>query len=260
MSFWGSTFVFDSVPSETYNLYIAGMGDSYDNASNDIEIKTESIWRRPVVYTYGTQQSPVLQFGISFRTPVELTAPNSQLVQSWLFGKNEYKKLQIMQNDMQDMHFNCFLTSPQIVRVGNLIIGFDATAVCDAPWGWTFPKTYTYNYSGSVIATLNHQNQSDYTGYTYPQMTFTMNLYGGDLSIANASDNDREFSITDLDPNEIITIDNDLQILSSSGTTRRLSNFNKNWLRFVRGLNVLTVTGDIAQITFTYKQARKLGG
>ena len=183
------------------------------------------------------------------------------MAQAWLFGHATYKKLQIMQPDLQDMYFNCILSSPQVFKSGNMIKGFSCRVICDSPFGWAFPKvsTYTYTSSQNNLALL-FMNLSNDNYYLFPTVQITMNSFGGSFSITNTSDGSRIFGFTALSPNEIITVNNDLGIVTSSTGFKRLANFNKNWLRFKKGANSLLINGQAASLRLTYSFAKKIGG
>ena len=148
--FWGNSFSFDGIPSETYNLFIGSFSASSTSSSqgsSNIELYSQSIYKRSTVYLYGARQTPVLELDLEFTAPNEIVAPEAEIIQKWLFGHNRYKKLNIMQDDMQDVYFNCILRNPQIVRAGSIITGFKCTATCDSPFAWTYDKTLTKTYS-----------------------------------------------------------------------------------------------------------------
>jgi len=263
MSFWACEFSYDNVPSSKFNLTISSAsGDSGMQdvrASSDIELYTEQIYRRPKVYFYGTSQRPVLEFDIEVTSPIEIDSVTSQVIQTWLFGQTEYKKLQIIQNDMQMVYFNCLLTSPTVLKHGRMIVGYKATVICDAPFAWEFPRTLTFDYTDVVISeSYTFYNASDDVGYLYPTVEITMNSTGGNASITNGSDNNRKFEITDLSAGEVITFDNSRGIITSSTGLNRLSLFNKKWLRFVPSNNELLIEGNIGQLSITYQIARKV--
>ena len=249
MGFWASSFQFDGIPSETYNLTISnGLSSSTTNAvelntngSNDVKLLTETLLRRPQEVFYFAEQFPVLEFDASITANTKLTAKDGQLAQKWLFGRQIYKPLQIMQDDMQDVYYNCFLIKPLILRVGNEIVGFDFTVHCDTPFGAkTFPKTLSYSYGDDVISTsFNFFNDTDNNYYSYPSLSITMNNIGGNITLTNVQDNNRQFQLTGLLANEVITINNDLQIITSSLGIQRLGNFNLNWFRLLPNLNTI---------------------
>ena len=265
MAFYADTIIFDSIPSEFYNLFLGeinGAGEASTATSQDISLLTQKLYRRPIPLFWGSEQTPVLTFPLSLYSPDEIMAPMFSKISQWLFGAMNYKRLIICQPDMQNIFFQCFLTAPQIVRTGNLITGTTCTVVCNAPWGWTDSWTYSYDYtdieflvSDSVII----DNESANNFYTYPTVTATANIFGGYLDIINTSDANRDFHIT-LSPYEIITIDCDNQIITSSIENYPIQNFNKNWLRFIPGFNYLTVTGMISSLEITNPQPVKIGG
>lgn len=263
MSFFGRTFIFAGVPSEKYNLLISTSdgGDTNVTMGTGVEPILEKIYKRPVPYFYGVDQSPTLSFDIEIYSEQPLDADKAEIISSWLFGQMTYKKLIIVQNDMQSVYFNCFLIDPQKKINGNQIVGFTATVLCDAPWGWTNEKTKSYTYTSDNIATdiiLNIQTNNNF--YTYPTIIFTMNVLGGFFKIINNSDNGRIFEFTGLTNSETITVKNDLGIITSSTGLVRMTNFNKNLFRFVRGVNNLSISGSISNLQFKYQLAKKVGG
>jgi phage-related protein len=260
MSFWGNTFIFDDIPSETYGLYISspegGMVDT--TGSGDVELMTQTVFRRPKPYLLGVQQAPVLSFDVQFTSPWELMAEDIKIIQAWLFGKTDYKKLQIVQYDMQNIYFNCFLTAPRIIRAGNKIQGIAGTVVCDSPFAWAYAKSLTKTYAYTANETFLFLNESDNSYYEYPAISATVSVYGGGFSVKNITDSNRTFTFTGLSANEVLSVDNEHCIISSSTGLLRLTNFNQNWFRLVYGVNQLQITGNVASITFTYTPAVKM--
>jgi phage-related protein len=148
-----------------------------------------------------------------------------------------------------------------VIRVGNIVRGVKTTVVCDSPFYYTFPITTTYTYgSPPSSSAILFDNFTQDSGYTFPTIEITMNGTGGTATIVNSTDNTRTFQFTGLAANEVINVDNDLQIITSSLSLLRLANFNKNFFRFLKGRNILSVTGNISQLKFTYQFAKKLGG
>jgi phage-related protein len=252
MPFYAKSFIFDNIPSEFYNAYIGsfdGAGDSRSSGSNNVDLLTQKLFRRPSPLFYGAEQIPVLQFSLSCYFQKEIMADEYTEIASWLFGQQQYKELRICQEDMQETYFNAFFTSPEIVRMGNKIQGFTATVICDSPWGWKPPKSYEYNFSGvNVSSNITFLNESDNAFYTYPtSLVITTNAFGGSISITNVTDLNRVFYTTLL-PYEVLTLNCDLQFMSSTLAIYPLGTFNKNWLRFVSGKNNLSVVGNILNI------------
>ena len=264
MAFYARFFQFDGVPSETYGLTISEVDASANSStmgSASMEMVSRKIYRRATPYFYGGTPSENLSFDISITAIDEdIDAEKSQLIQKWLFSSRKYKKLLIIQPDMQDRYYNCIFNNPQIVRVGNIIRGYTATVQCDAPYSWAFPKTVEYTYSSPVTdASIVFNNVSDDRGsYLYPKTVLTVSNVGGNITITNQNDSNRQFSFTGLSANEVITVDNSLQILTTSLGIRRMGNFNKKFLRLIPGLNNLRIQGNIAKLSITSQFVAKL--
>jgi len=263
------TFIFDDTPSEVYNLYVGelgstggGGGESTIQGSSDVTLLVQKLYRRPIPLFFGTDQTPVLQFPFSAYCPDSLDAPSYSEVSSWLFGQSEYKKLRFCQEDMAEYYFNCFLLNPQMVKVGNYIRSFNCNVVCDAPWAWSEPETHLYTYNANAynnIDTIYFLNKSANNFYTYPtSVIITANIFGGSVSITNVTDNNRLFLLTLL-PNEVATLNCDTQQITSTTSTYPLYNFNLNFLRFLKGFNTLSVSGNITSLSITYPIAVKVG-
>lgn len=265
MTFYARSFQFDGIPGETFGLYISQLDDggiSETDGSSKMDIITEKLYRRQVPYTYGMSISDVLRFPVTVLSEDPLDAETYQLVQRWMFSNRQYKRLYIIQNDMQTSYFNCIFNEPKTVRNGNQIYGFNAEVVCDSAFGWEMPKTTTYTYTVPVVdSTVVFNNRSDDKGnYLYPSLVITMNNIAGDISITNSNDSNRVFSFENLSGNEVLTVNCGIQTISSSTGLKRLSNFNKNFLRLVPGVNTLRIQGNVASIAMTTQYvAKKIG-
>jgi len=281
MPFYAANFIYNGIISSEYGLRITSSSGESSDAGSDVALFTQEIYRRPRIYLMGVQQSPTLEIPFEINTRYELSATEDSVISNWLFGQMNYKKLQIVQSDMQYVYYNAIFTGKTTVKVGNIIRGYSGIVKCDSPFAWEYAKTITrnsttvplrYNVNGYLTDdyfTIN--NTSDNADYTYPTITFTMNKFGGDLSITNSSDNNREFLFTDLSPNEVITVDNDLQTISSSivGVNRLLnfvhyeldgsiSDTSYNWFRYVPKENDLAISGNVISVAFQHQFARKI--
>ena len=262
MAFYASSFSFAGRASELYNLRIANLDESIsNNSSGEIEILQKFIYKRPKPFFYGIHYNSTLSFPVSIFSPDEITAVDASYIANWLFFRPSYERLAIIQNDMDSIYFNCIMTSYETIRIGGVIYGFNATCQLDSSFGWTYPKTSTYTFSsppsGSIIQFFN---DSHYVGYLYPEMTITASNNSGSITITNYTDGSRVTSISGLSGSEVISLNCDLGIIESSIGERRLSTFNKNFLRLVPGINNLSISGSISSMSITYQFARRLGG
>jgi phage-related protein len=264
MGFSGREIIFNGIPSSFYNLYLETPdgAESESPAGSSVEPIIEENIRRPVPYLLGVRHTPVLSFDIALYSPDELDAKFTQLALRWLTGNATYKKLQIVQDDLSDIYFNCLITNTRIHRVGNKIQGLRFHVVCDSQWAWSFDQSLSLSFPGTAPTSYPFKiyNQSDdQGGYLYPLVSFTMKPGGGAVYIRNKNDADRLCSFGALSAFEKITIDNDLKIITSSLNLLRIGNFNKHWFRLLPGMNELSVTGNISSLQFDYKFPRKIG-
>jgi phage-related protein len=265
MAFYALSFQFDGIPSETYNLKISGLdasGTSSSMGSSSMDIINQKIFRRPTPYLLGMTPSEVLSFDVEITSPEEIDSETFQLVQRWMFSNRTFKKLLIFQEDMSNVYFNCIFNNPQILRVGNVIVGFTATVVCDSPFGYEFEKNINYTYTSPTVDNnvIFYNSSNDIGNYIYPNLVITMNSFGGSVTITNSDDANRVFQFTALSPLEVITMNNDIQTIASSTGLKRLSNFNKHFMRLVPGLNHLRLQGNFSNIKMTTQfVAKKIG-
>jgi len=269
--FYGSTFIFDNIPSENYNLCIldfeqtGGQGDS--PAGSESKIYQTWLYRKPKPYFYGKSFETPLSFDFTIGRFDPITGIDRGLIERWLLGRNTYLPLQICQDDIADVYFNVMFTSATNKYIGNIHQGITLNAECDAPFGFAKEKTYSCDVDGDGLITnlsFTFDNQSDDTDYLYPSIVFQTNDIGTSVSLTNTTDDGRvfEFGGAGYDPitaNETITINNYNQSIVSDSGLKRLSKFNKKWFRLLPGLNSLELVGGLISFEITYKFPRKIG-
>ena len=270
MAFNALTFIWNGIPSEFYNIYLgypdsgsSGSGESTTDGSSNSTLLTQKIYRRTLQLLYGVEQATVLSFPLSMYIPNPgLDEQEFGKVSTWLFGQMQYGILRICQNDLQDVFFRCFLIGQKVIRLGNFITGIECTVTCDSPFAWKAPVTNNYSWTNAynISEIINFYNDTENNYYTYPtKLIITANSFGGDIIITNATDNNRQFILT-TSPNEIVTMDCYNQLISSNVTSLPLANFNNLWLRLLKGLNVLTISGNPLSVSMTTERAITMGG
>ena len=260
MSFWATKFIFDDIPSDTYNLVCGIAGDGGESSSPsgaDVEIIEDYLVRRSKPYFYGTKFTSKLEFTLSVFSEDEISRIKLQSIEQWLFGKKEYKKLQILQCDTYDIYFNCILTEGSIIAVGNQVYGIQCRVICDAPWGWGkgIKKTYITASTGTQV---KFTNMSDDSSYLYPRIYITSSADQESVTITNVTDNSRVCTFSELYNDEEIFIDCDLKIITST-ESGILDRFDGVYPRFIQGYNNVQVVGDLSDFSIEYSPARKVG-
>ena len=263
--FYGANFLYDGKMSEEYGIQILDFertsGVANSTAGNATEIIEKRIYKRPTPYHFGNTQNTPITFDLTIGANNFVSAIDVAKISKWLLGRSGYLKFQVDQDDVGEVYWNVIFTSGEIIYVGRKPVGLLLHAQCDSPWAYNFPRNI--NYSFPVVAVqdfdIDFYNDSDYGGYLYPTVEFNLNSLGSNFTITNASDDNRAFTFTGLSPSEEIVVDNDLKIITSSTGLHRLSYFNKNWLRFLPGLNSLNVVGAIEWLDIEYQFVRSVG-
>ncbi len=259
MSFYGKNFIYDGKSSELYNLVCAsttGGGEMLSSAGSNISIIEEFINRRETPYFYGVSFLEKLQFDISFYSEEPIPRQKVSEIEKWLFGLLEYKQLQIIQEDMEGIYYNCLFINPIIASVGNEVRGFHATCVCDAPWAWGEEITYTRSGATGSFTIIN---RSDNARYTKPTITLTFTSAQEDVSIINASDTGSTAMLFDeVAINEVIEIDCNLRTISST-ETGIVDRFNGKYMYLIPDSNTITIVGTVGTFELSYIPAKKVG-
>lgn len=257
MNYNALNFIFDGVPSERYGLFLCSVNETgkqtYDGGSN-IKIHTSKTPLMDYNYLMGAEYEDTFEFKMTFGCSTPKDKFDISLINNWLIGHSQYKKLQILQDDMTNVYYNCILNDYKVVTFGNCAYAFECTVICDRPWALGNIKTYTYG-----LGNVNHNNGSHTNRITLPKLTFTTIRPNASLSIVNLSNGNWETKFTGLSANETIVVDNQLQIITSSLGLRRLGNFNKHWLELLPKMNKLSITGDVENIKIEYSEIRKVG-
>jgi len=265
MSFFGANFIFNGAASENYGIQLISFertsGVVRSSSGNAVTINQKWPYRRTSPYHFGNSLNTPLEFDIEIGASNFVSFIDISKISKWLLGQSTYKKLQIAQDDLENCFWNAIFTSSETVFVGNKPVGMVLHCVTDSPWAHTFDQTFSYSYpvAASQSFDFTFYNDSDNNGYLYPIIEFTLNSLGADFTLTNATDDDREFIFTGLSASEGITVNNSLQTISSDTGLYRLSYFNKNWFRFLPGLNELHITSAISFVEFTYSFARAVG-
>ncbi len=265
MSMYGKSFIFNGTPSELFDLRIIsdfGVSSPVSSpAGGDVTIKEDWIYRREVPYFYGRYYQSSLEFDITVGSYSAIDGATRHAIETWLLGKNTYLPLRIVQDDISHITYNVIFTKSNNIYAGNFNYALGLHVKCDLPWGLYYPADTIITWADGPIAnyTFDYYNGSSYSGYNRPTLTFTMGTYGDYFSLINTTDNDREFRFDGLTTGEIITVDNDHQIITSSLGNLRMANFNKNFFRLIQGTNSLSISGYITELTISAVFPRGVG-
>jgi hypothetical protein len=249
-SFYAFDFEYDGIPSQRFDLKIITFEDGGlfgGVGSSNVNILSQRVLRKSKPYYLGRTQEPVLEFPLTFGTSKPINAMDRDLISAWLFGRAGYKKLYIMQDDLNGAYFNCMLKEPEPQYIGNLNYAFNCTVSCDSPFAYgperIISGSVVYGGLGTSFNPLyfNIYNNSSEEEYLYPVINVLVGYNNSWFSIKNITDSNRLSlwkGLGTLSDGTQLSIDNDLQLISydpppSASSESFLSNFNKNWFRLL---------------------------
>jgi hypothetical protein len=257
----GYDFIYNKTPSELYDVSLVFLEESYTNrpSGSGIEIETDFVQRNAEMFILRTRQSPVLQFGIEivFDEPVDIFVLTQ--VKDWLNGSPGYNELQICVDNFNTFYFNCYLQLNEDLVYAGGYRGVSATVICDSPWAWEFENEMSFILNPDIDNTIYFNNLSADSELLRPIVEFTM-VRSGDFSITN-TETGKVFQFSNLMADETITIDNKLAFINSSVSGQnRVPNFNKVFLKLIKGTNKLVCSQNVQNLKIRYKNAKRIGG
>lgn len=256
MRYKGLEFIYNGVLSSTKKIVLAEMDGDYKETVNPYgtyEVATDKPLRSKTSYLYGGYYSEQPRFSFKFATLEYLSTEEIADIHNWLFNNDDgtYKKLEIVQDDLTGYHYNCILVNPQPTLVNGYMMAWECEIVCDSPFMWKDDVMYIPS-NGSVQI----NNQSQYDKFIY--VPFEFKATGSTVTITNTSDNNRATTFNNLTSGEVIKVD-ELHQIKSSKNIKRLKDSNGVFLRLVKGVNNITITGNYEYFSVTYREAKMIG-
>jgi len=265
LSFLGNYFIYNGISSRDFGLILASINNSLNEilSGSGMEIQSVSILKNPRKLFLGAKETQVLEFPIEIVSEKPIDLPTFLRVKEWLFGNAEYRKFQIEDEWYSDFYFNCILKANEDIKFGGEYFGVRCNVECDSPYAYTFPKTKTYSFDNSIINYFEFDNFSAEVYGLRPIIEFKLSNSGKDFKIINLKTN-RIFEMKDLLPNEIITVDNQNEIISSSEKLNRFKSLsrgeNQGYFVLTHGINKLECHGLLEYLKITYQFSVRLGG
>jgi len=251
MAFWGKSFVFNDVPCDDFDLMLYDVGSTTQGSGNfasTVSVVEETLPSRWKPYLYGVKYNNKLEFTMVFgvnQSRIDrgkfLDRYELENIAFWLTGHDEYLWLEVEQEDLEYVRYHCMISELSIVEDANIPWALKAKVTCDSPYAYMYPQVFEYTVSGTK--TISFYNESSHNGFYMPKLQILLNS-GGNFSIKNMSDNNREFKFQNI-PASIsrIDVDNDLGIITNNQDLNVYPYFNFKFLRLVKGENVLKLTG-----------------
>ena len=177
---------------------------------------------------------------------------------SRLTGYQGYKKMYLCKDDfIENVYYNVRLSNPQYELCGGEVIGISFDAECDSQFGWVDDEYETTTNSSNQIIKVNN-NSDDRYGYQLPIIEVTSDSAITSFTITNITDNNRNTIVNQISANETVTINSQLNKITSNLGTVYSEIFNYKFPRLVCGENYLQISHPI-DIKVTMKLPRKVG-
>lgn len=161
---------------------------------------------------------------------MEISPYEFRTLMRWL-NRREYLKFKVYDEDIDRERTIYYDASFNIgkVKLNEILYGLELTLETDRPFGYGTEKIYNLSFP-TAQTTYTIIDESDDVGTTYPSLKITCKA-NGDLSIKNKF-NGVETSVKNCKTGEIITLDNESQIITSSLSAHDLSDdFNYEFFR-----------------------------
>lgn len=252
-------FIFDNKSGSAYDLYLMQIGSSDDEVdlglNYDIISDSTSISGN---YLFGMTNNKPLTFPISFMSAKPIDNYTLSAIARWLFSHKKYKKLQILEDGMENMYYLCKLNNPKKIKIGNQTYGYKCDVVCDCQYAHMNPTKIVRTKTTNPM-TIMINNTCDSNEIKYPKIKLYPNKANGTISILNQA-NGIESKITNLIQGEVITLDSKYKIIESDRLNNNFDRFNGLFTELNPSVNNLTITGDISKIEIEYELLRSIGG
>lgn len=219
----------------------------YSSTYEDAYSTQLSICKDPSTVSYSEEQ---------YLTPDEVSK-----LQRWLCQKNGYYEFKVDQDGYRDIYWNVMFTSQQHMINGR-IGGLDLTLTADANFGYSDDVEIEFNIGKGDSFEL--YDRSDEIGAIRVDMTITI-LEDGNFILNNSMEDESKATvINNCVTGEVITIDGENQIITSSTTSHTLlpTDFNYHYPIMVNTYdnksNILRSSLD-CKIKLSYSPIRKVG-
>lgn len=255
MAFTADSFIFDGVSSEEFGLYLYSFNRQSQNNGvfgGSASILESRLSARPSPLHYGVVRNDPAEFDLIFGTvdscPIDRF--KAAAIAQWLVGHQDYRWLQICQNDLDHVSYKCIVDSLEQLPVNNDTVAFLAKVRCDSPYAYS--ALQEIEISSALSSSKRYFSPSNIHDPHYPIMEITVGQNTTDVSIWTDRDTDHKFELSDLQisTQTVITVDNLNQVISG-GEENWYKHFNFNFLRIWPGENIINVNGNCSVKIFS---------
>lgn len=275
MEIYGSNFTYAGISSLADHLILANVDTSrYQQIAGETKSNTVFSRRGNRLYYTGTDfsDSPV-SFEADIVTEDGSPIPSGDIrrIEKWLFNAPGYRKLYIDECDLytaaraeyvngveKRLYLNARFSNASAIEGNGGIVGYSCTVECDSLMAWqdAIITEVTTGLAAGGNTIVDITVDSDLKDYIYPKITFQMGSSGGNLTVANNSDDESRLTVFSSLPVSANFVMNSATNYISGGNYIRFS--GKNFIRLVDGVNHLSIIGNLQKIIVEYQNRRYL--
>jgi uncharacterized protein YuzE len=233
-----------------------------DNGETDSYLSQEQVYSNSYNGTkrtlYGTKYNTVANVKITVikQDGSDFSLYECRNAYKWLTGNPEASWLDLYIGGEVKYRLLCTIQDVRPQKMDARTVGLNIYCESLSPWAYSplQQKTHSILNNGNNV-TIDCPSDDMYT-YVYAKTVYT-NGNAESVIIENAATGDTT-EISNLSANEVITLDNNIFIVSDKPGKVFGNSFNFVWPRFKSGVNDLVITGD-GDITFEYYWPIKMG-
>lgn len=259
MAIYGTSFIYDDISSDDYNLLLCGIGDEgeeeIDMGLNIEPVTSES--GRPWQMDYGIRYSNPLSFSmvVAHKDGTPFTYRQIRDIAAWLAGRRQPHWLRIFREGDDDICYCCRATEIYKRKIGGTVIGLGILFTCNSSYAFSeeIVKNFEISESGK-----NFEIYADSDAEEDIKPLITAKMKSENLKIENLTTG-QKLELKNFLQGDEITIDNFNQIILINQSYKTLGeDFNLGWLSLRRGTNELRAEG-IGTLAFRYRNFWKGG-
>ena len=260
MSSYHSSFKYlDKKSDEDFGWIIAHFDP--DNGETESSLSQEQVYSDSYNGTkrtlYGTKYNSVSNVKITVikQDGSDFTLSECRNAYKWLTGNPEASWIDLYVGDEVKYRLLCTIQDVKPQKMDARTVGLNIYCESLSPWAYSSQVVLSQSITGTEAIEINNESDDLYS-FVYLKTTYK-NASGTSLIIDNMTIGETT-EISDLQINEIITLDSNMMITSDKPNKVFGRSFNFVWPRLKAGINTLNITG-AGNITFEYYYPIKMG-
>lgn len=270
MDIYGCHFDYAGISSRIYDLIIANVNTTR-NISLSGATRSISVFNKKEKKKYyvgdSYEESPIV-FDMEVVTEKPLHQTDIRKIEKWLFYQHGYKKLfvditddidhqtySLIDGEAKRLYLNCRFINPEKLEYNGGIVGFKFTVECDTNMAYQEPLKKVFT-GAEINNNMLVEVDTDVDDFVYPKVIITTGSTGGTVQIVNHTDSSARIT-------SFIDVPARSQIIMHGNTNFISGNYyekfcDKNFVRFLDGDNIISVIGNVSEISFEWQNMRYL--